>query len=90
MNSSSSSKSSPVKKHAVITIEPLTKDSENSGKALSSLSASRQHYPSDALAELQRQQRKRLAVQICTWFLWIMIIFLVASIGYGIYYFTRN
>lgn len=87
---SSSSKSSPTKKHAVITIEPLNKDSENNGKVSSSHSASRQQYPSDALAELQRQQRKRLAVQICTWLLWIMIISLVASIGYGIYYFTRN
>jgi hypothetical protein len=86
-----SSKGSPTKlNHAVITIEPLNKDLENV-KISSSLPASQRQYPSDALAELQRQQRKRLAIQICSWFLWIMIILLVSSGGYAIYCaFYRN
>ena len=83
---------SPSQKHVVITIEPLSKDSEKSRKGSSpiSTSTSRQQYPSDALAELQRQQRKRLVMQICTWSLWIMIFLLVAVGGYGLYCFARN
>ena len=84
-----SSKSSPTKKHAVITIEPLNKDLE-SGKLSASLSTSQRQYPSDALAELQRQQRKRLVVHICSWLLWIMIFLFVALSAYAVYYFNRN
>lgn len=85
-----SSNSSPTKKHAVITIEPLSKDLESDGKLSASLSASQRQYPSDALAELQRQQRKRLVAKICSCLLWIILILFVGGSAYAVYYFNRN
>lgn len=83
MNSASSS---PSKKHAVITIEPLNKDLE-SAKMFSGQSNSRRPYPSDSLVELQRQQRRRLIIHIFGWF---MIILMVALAGCAVYYVIRK
>lgn len=78
----------PSKKHVVITLEPLNAKESETGKVSSRQQQQQQIYPSTALAELLRQQRKRCVKDFMFWFLWILIVLLVASAGFGIYYFS--
>lgn len=80
----SSASTSPAKKHAIITLEPLKDEDLESGKRSLNFSTSNRAYPSGPSAELQRQQRRRLMIHIIGWFFVVLLMAMAALLVYFI------
>lgn len=72
---------SPVKKHAIITFEPLD-DPETGRKSSPFSTGGHGRYASGPSAELQRQQRKRLLYHILGWLVVLVMIALAVLLVY--------